>query len=239
MIVSPPHRRAFTLVELLIVIAIIALLAAILFPVFAQAREKARQTSCVSNLRQIGLATLMYAGDYDETLPLYTYDYLTYWCGGRVASGQPFDKQRGLITPYTKSGDLQQCPSYTGASNLGGTGYGINSQLVFDRATFGPPAPAPLAALAHPAETILFGDAGIPGWGSNRQVGETIQIDPPALWLPLPTIDFRHGGWANFVWADGHARAVKREAFVQSLPPAAQDIPNNILTNGDRLMARQ
>jgi prepilin-type N-terminal cleavage/methylation domain-containing protein/prepilin-type processing-associated H-X9-DG protein len=63
------HRLAFTLIELLVVIAIIAILAAILFPVFAQAREKARQASCLSNLKQIGNATMMYVQDYDETLP--------------------------------------------------------------------------------------------------------------------------------------------------------------------------
>ena len=62
--------NAFTLIELLVVIAIIAILAAILFPVFAQAREKARQTTCVSNLRQLGTATQLYAQDYDETYPL-------------------------------------------------------------------------------------------------------------------------------------------------------------------------
>src|SRR5688500_9143161 len=62
-------RRAFTLVELLVVIAIIAILAAILFPVFAQAREKARAAACLSNLKQLGLATAMYAQDHDELLP--------------------------------------------------------------------------------------------------------------------------------------------------------------------------
>jgi prepilin-type N-terminal cleavage/methylation domain-containing protein len=63
------QRGGFTLIELLVVIAIIAILAAILFPVFAQAREKARQTTCVSNLKQIGTAFMMYVQDYDETYP--------------------------------------------------------------------------------------------------------------------------------------------------------------------------
>src|SRR3954447_724453 len=62
-------RRGFTLIELLVVIAIIAILAAILFPVFAQAREKARQVGCLSNLKQMGTATMMYVQDYDETYP--------------------------------------------------------------------------------------------------------------------------------------------------------------------------
>lgn len=63
-------RRGFTLIELLVVIAIIAILAAILFPVFAKAREKARQTACLSNLKQLGMATMQYAQDWDDVLPL-------------------------------------------------------------------------------------------------------------------------------------------------------------------------
>ena len=62
-------KKGFTLIELLVVIAIIAILAAILFPVFAQAREKARQTSCLSNMKQLGTATQLYMDDYDETFP--------------------------------------------------------------------------------------------------------------------------------------------------------------------------
>src|SRR4028118_301810 len=88
------HRRAFTLIELLVVIAIIAILAAILFPVFAQAREKARQSSCASNQKQIGLAILQYNQDYDEMYPMGMY--------GSSASGTPCS-WACMIQPYTKN----------------------------------------------------------------------------------------------------------------------------------------
>src|SRR5258708_24865158 len=79
--VSTKKPRAFTLIELLVVIAIIAILAAILFPVFAQAREKARQTVCLSNLKQMGLAVMMYVQDYDENYPLQTTEANYGWFG--------------------------------------------------------------------------------------------------------------------------------------------------------------
>jgi len=96
------QKRGFTLIELLVVIAIIAILAAILFPVFARAREKARQTSCLSGLKQLGLASEMYTQDYDEMLPI-GYRGPT-WCAV-VASW----KQE--ILPYVKNAQLYVCPS--------------------------------------------------------------------------------------------------------------------------------
>ena len=97
-------RAAFTLIELLVVIAIIAILAAILFPVFAQAREKARQISCLSNVKQMGTASTMYVQDYDETWPLAQYD-------GGAADGT----WRGTIGPYVKAaqgaGGIYTCNS--------------------------------------------------------------------------------------------------------------------------------
>jgi prepilin-type N-terminal cleavage/methylation domain-containing protein/prepilin-type processing-associated H-X9-DG protein len=107
-------RRGFTLIELLVVIAIIAILAAILFPVFAQARGKARQATCVSNLKQVGLAIHMYAQDYDELMP---------WSASNVVPATHFSWYQ-LCEPYVKSGVVRnedgslkavafyRCPSY-------------------------------------------------------------------------------------------------------------------------------
>jgi prepilin-type N-terminal cleavage/methylation domain-containing protein/prepilin-type processing-associated H-X9-DG protein len=97
-------RRAFTLIELLVVIAIIAILAAILFPVFAQARDKARAASCVSNLKQIGLGALMYAQDYDEVY-VASYVFPNGW------GNCPRFVWMDLIHPYVKNMDLYACPS--------------------------------------------------------------------------------------------------------------------------------
>src|SRR5438876_7465379 len=101
------ERRAFTLIELLVVIAIIAILAAILFPAFAQAREKARQAACFSNCKQLGLAYQMYAQDYDESIvPA---------CNANAhydAKTDPRAWYDGLLEPYVKSLGVFHCPSF-------------------------------------------------------------------------------------------------------------------------------
>src|SRR5437899_7088536 len=102
------QNRAFTLIELLVVIAIIAILAAILFPVFAQAREKARAISCLSNTKQVSLGVLMYVQDYDETFPLYTYR-ITRHPGDPPFTPDVEERSNGwneVINPYIKSVQL-------------------------------------------------------------------------------------------------------------------------------------
>ena len=103
-------RRGFTLIELLVVIAIIAILAAILFPVFAKAREKARQASCMSNLKQIALGLLMYVQDYDERMPFVKILYP----GHADPTEDPVDDPLAPMTvlnPYIKNNQIFVCPS--------------------------------------------------------------------------------------------------------------------------------
>lgn len=122
------RRTGFTLIELLVVIAIIAILAAILFPVFAKAREKARQTSCLSNVKQLSLSMLMYAQDYDERVwHCVSYGSGYNFMGGGSCSGcwQRYDANWGNvcagpgrnyapITPYMKNTQIMYCPSHPG-----------------------------------------------------------------------------------------------------------------------------
>ena len=171
------RRKGFTLIELLVVIAIIAILAAILFPVFAQAREKARAISCISNMKQIGTASMMYTQDYDETLvPV----------GNRYAhqNDKCFDGNTNFnnnvrawvdweipLIPYTKNTQIFVCPDRT---NKGCLGYAMNTDSSDDDFP-GPPTPpgvwgpdtadapnVPMCALASieaPADLLFIYDS--------------------------------------------------------------------------------
>lgn len=108
-------RAAFTLIELLVVIAIIAILAAILFPVFASARDKARQTACLSNEKQIGLAIIQYIQDYDETYPTCNHTYSTSAVIGRSSWMRHLD-------PYLKNKDVYRCPNALFGDDFATTG---------------------------------------------------------------------------------------------------------------------
>ncbi|HVK02151.1 MAG TPA: DUF1559 domain-containing protein [Armatimonadaceae bacterium] len=167
------ESRAFTLIELLVVIAIIAILAAILFPVFAQAREKARQSSCLSNMKQIGLAALQYVQDYDETYPRLT---ITPPPAPRQ-SWAPFTWQ-DAVGPYVKNGTISVtwastdgtpvtltaggiwlCPSQpdAGARNIYGGNDTIFTQERYGNGS-GDIVPTTLGQISRPADVVLLSE---------------------------------------------------------------------------------
>jgi prepilin-type N-terminal cleavage/methylation domain-containing protein/prepilin-type processing-associated H-X9-DG protein len=193
-------KRAFTLIELLVVIAIIAIIAAILFPVFAKAREKARQTSCTSNEKQIGLALMQYVQDYDETLP-----------NRQNVSGTNW---KSYITPYIKSSGVWICPSNParGGSDADGVplspGYAANTA---DTTSPDQPfvdinaaSPIALARLQQPASTI--GVVEFEGSYSDYRVTSTFWN----VWDSPGSLLFAgHTGHANFLFMDGHVKALR------------------------------
>jgi prepilin-type N-terminal cleavage/methylation domain-containing protein/prepilin-type processing-associated H-X9-DG protein len=222
---SPRARAAFTLIELLVVIAIIAILAAVLFPVFAQAREKARQVSCLSNMKQIGAAALMYAQDYDERTPRNWYGDL-----GMEATNYPGDppndryKWMDVIQPYIKNTQVFVCPSasnltYVPRSSLQAGqetrkygGYAYNRAYGdFDVEADITPASKLLAQLEVPSETVWFAetlgggpydfDFRWPDVAANPVVENT---SPRRLGVYIVE---RHHGRTNVLWCDGHAKA--------------------------------
>lgn len=146
MFTQQKRNNAFTLIELLVVIAIIAILAAILFPVFAKVREKARQTSCASNLKQLGLGFTQYIQDYDESFPPGTPHQ--FYCGGWA----------GQVMPYLKSTGIYKCPDDpTTYLNWQPVSYLINDMLVGDgNWSGGSPHGAALASLNAPASTVML-----------------------------------------------------------------------------------
>ncbi|NSW58243.1 MAG: DUF1559 domain-containing protein [Armatimonadetes bacterium] len=187
-------RRGFTLIELLVVIAIIAILAAILFPVFARAREKARQSSCSSNAKQLALGHLMYVQDYDEMF------------SGRGKTGGvvPDRSWMKLIEPYIKNTQIFICPSDSGphAWRDGTSSYGINCRAI------GADSPCyRLADLTKPAETALLQDHD----NACAKAGATCACGcggVPSLQTRIAT-GCRHNEGANVAFCDGHVKWLK------------------------------
>jgi len=213
------RRKGFTLIELLVVIAIIAILAAILFPVFAQARAKARGISCLSNCKQLGLSYAMYVQDFDETSP-----------NGRGGGWEWWTEMQ----PYIKNINMLYCPDrtdggpYTQGSGTNGrssgpfslahyVGYGYNWGPIgwrggglLNAQTLDPNRPGSthipgktLAEIVAPANTFAFGDT----YDTPRMtvgigfIGDT--------WRGSTNASVRHQAMLNFAFVDGHAKAVK------------------------------
>jgi prepilin-type N-terminal cleavage/methylation domain-containing protein/prepilin-type processing-associated H-X9-DG protein len=188
-------RKGFTLIELLVVIAIIAILAAILFPVFARAREKARQTSCLSNIKQIGLGYLMYMQDYDEV----AVRHLTY--------GPPNQMWPQLITPYIANYQIWNCPSRPSPAAFDGSyetaatvGYGQNylcNGHYYNHT---------LSMVKYPAETAILADGGA---HCQWYTGYYRHAIPDNVYYGIDgtrTLKGQHNDGNNFCFYDGHAK---------------------------------
>ena len=181
------RRFAFTLIELLTVIGIIALLAALLLPVFFQARAKARQSACASNLRQISAALLAYCGDYDEQNPVQTAPPALFAAASPINIGWA-----GKIYPYLKNTDVFQCPTdpTRAMSNAAPVSYGFNLNLSF---------PSHLAALNAPSHSVLLFEV-------RKSVTRVSEADEGVLQNPPPSQMSASGnggpllGWPSWNW---------------------------------------
>jgi len=203
------RQRGFTLVELLVVIAIIAILAAILFPVFAQAREKARMTSCLSNMRQWGTAAVMYSEDYDEMFVphcLRNFDDLSqpvqaYW----------FE----LLQPYAKNLQINICPSHRGV--VGGHGILGSYGYICDGFTLDPNnvnysglpyrGIGSLAEIQTPCTMIMLGESQ----KATCRVCPEYHTHAMPNFPPVWPVQKRHQTGSNYTFYDGHAKWMKYE----------------------------
>lgn len=236
----------FTLIELLVVIAIIAILAAILFPVFARARESARRASCASNLKNIGLAWLMYSQDYDERVVHQGYSGggKSYNWNGAVILSPPFPKVAadGLIQPYMKNVQIQECPS----NSLPKSNGFAHSYLYNMHRVYYPDYPATgwhlnrviptLAAFEAPTETVLMADGAF--YTGSALIRSELLLSNPAG-NDSPSLHGRHNGMTNVLWYDGHVKAMKpqiRSAGFNSFATVdrmTSDVMGDLCRNGD------
>ena len=205
------YRKGFTLIELLVVIAIIAILAAILFPVFAKAREKARQASCLSNVKQLALGLLQYTQDYDEMI-IRSETYMpSTWTFGRWIDRNDGSRLNYFtwldgILPYTANEQIMLCPS-SGRNFVARPGR-MNTDYVYN----GHVGNMKMGAIREPATTLWFGDVGYASGAAPTGANTYVQNYTGGRATLLSTHrascwhSNRHNNGGNYGYMDGHAK---------------------------------
>lgn len=204
-------KKGFTLIELLVVIAIIALLAAILFPVFARARENARKSSCLNNLKQLGLGLMQYTQDYDECLP-----------GRYMGPGTEYWSWRRLTLPYTKSTQIYLCPSNSARTNKS---YDSRDADLTQAAVNVPLGTVPIFGASYSCNGAVYGGgntlmpantarnlADVPEPAKTLMLGEMTNGYTEMAISTVANAGRGHLGTANFTFVDGHVKAMKPSA---------------------------
>ena len=234
------RKRAFTLIELLVVIAIIGILAAILFPVFARARENARKAACMSNLKQVGLAAMMYVQDYDERYPMSRPYY----------PAAPDLRWYDLLQSYAKSTQVFACPTsgpiQGGNSygwNIGGTWHSSDNGNGFGYIPAQPWTPdnvlgVPLALIDQPSSTIMVTDPSSNGYSGNglyasgsvtKDYMPVLHGGQPYNKTSIAITDFSGGG--NYLFADGHVKFIQaNRAYCSSMWNIKKTITQHLCT---------
>ncbi|MEI6501189.1 MAG: DUF1559 domain-containing protein [Armatimonadota bacterium] len=223
------RKTGFTLIELLVVIAIIAILASILFPVFARARGKARQSSCLSNLKQIGLAFMSYASDYDDLLPAFgpSKANWTYGWYQDASYMQQFQITFGALNPYIKNGQIWFCqddPFKSYAQSNGG--WGANKDASAGRVSY---------AFCTQWDTLNGStDPFCPAWNAATDIVGTSNLSPSeqnvmcdnGLFIDAaPNNQGAHNGGSNFLYLDGHVKWAVKGNWGKMHPPMIAIMP--------------
>jgi prepilin-type N-terminal cleavage/methylation domain-containing protein len=208
-------NKAFTLIELLVVISIIAVLAAILFPVFAQAKSAAKKTQSLTNLRQIGLAWIMYSDDADGVLMRASQGRIEdgkifYWWGSY--DGTTLNSEEGLLHRYTRNVGIQSDPTFPAGIRtvLGETGYAYNNVYLAPTSwnsdyTVESDIPVGFNQIGSPSETVTFATSARRNYVAPFELQANAYLAPPSY--AYPTFHGRNLGRGVIVWADGHANA--------------------------------
>ena len=228
------RKRGFTLIELLVVVGVMSVLVSLLVPALAEARQQAREVLCKTNLRQLAMANIGYAGEGSGRFVVAAADIVTAnlkrWHGERADTNNAFEARRGPLARYLGDGQVKECPTrvafrhgdpwrYDYEDGCGGYGYNLTyvGSLVWTGQTWDTATgqSTPASVVARPEETIMFADTAMAKMeGGQAYYLEYSFVEPPHFiwaggeeletWLSSPSMHFRHNGRSNVAWVDGH-----------------------------------